>query len=155
MAHAPRRADTFFNDLPFVFAALAARVPKPVRVTHAQITPGGSSLAEHADPSRTAGRLTKQVLTSEDGWDYVVLQDQSQTPGGGKDSALARPGVPRAKSEAALRRFYVPALRAANATPVLYSTWGRHDGDPLNAGARARIGPATPHRPPRRCSRRR
>ena len=74
------------------------------------------------------------MLAEAQGWDYVVLQDQSQTPGGGMDGdSGAGVGVAKARSIAALRAFYAPAISAARATPVLYSTWGRHGGDPYNA----------------------
>ena len=36
-------------------------------------------------------------------------------------------------SSKALVDFFLPRLVAANATAVMYSTWGRHDGDPPNA----------------------
>lgn len=76
------------------------------------------------------GKETRKMLAAE--WDYVVLQDQSQTPGGGRntDSGLG-PGVAKAEAEASLRGFYAHELKKA--TPVLFSTWGRHDGDPANA----------------------
>jgi len=74
------------------------------------------------------------MLSDPLGWDYLVLQDQSETPGGGKDSddGLKR-GVGQQRSIDALQSFFAPALRKANATAVFYSTWGRHDGDPVNA----------------------
>ena len=39
-------------------------------------------------------------------------------------------GEAKKRSEAALKGFFVPRL--GSATPVLYSTWGRRDGDPAN-----------------------
>tara|TARA_B110001452_G_C15147790_1_gene399547 strand:- start:168 stop:1007 length:840 start_codon:yes stop_codon:yes gene_type:complete len=125
---------TFFNDLPTMLATLAALAPTPINVSHLQVTPGGSSLADHANLSKAAGLETKLMLEAARGWDYVVLQDQSETPGGGRDTdAGEAPGVARDKAEAALSKFYAPAIAAAKATPVLYSTWGRHDGDSVNA----------------------
>ena len=125
---------TFFNDLPTMFATLAALLPSPINVTHLQATPGGSSIADHANASTTAGKETRMLLDAPGGWDYVVLQDQSQTPGGGRDGDSGEAaGVARSEAEATLRSFYAPVLAALQATPVLYSTWGRHDGDPLNA----------------------
>ena len=125
---------TYFNDLPKMLATLAALAPEPIQVTHEEVTPGGTSLTDHADLSIATGKKTKKMLDAEAGWNYVVLQDQSQTPGGGKngDSGLA-PGVAKAQAEEVLHSFFAPAIASADATPVLYSTWGRHDGDPLNA----------------------
>jgi len=125
---------TYFNDLPTVLATLAALTPARIDLRHSQVTPGGTSLADHANCSKASGAATAAMIAEAPGWDYVVLQDQSQTPGGGKDGDSGDGvGVARAKSIAALRAFYAPAIAAARATPVLYSTWGRHGGDPLNA----------------------
>ena len=60
------------------------------------------------------------------------LERHTRPMQGGRDGDSGEPpGVARGRAEAALKTFYAPRLRAANATPVLYSTWGRHDGDPL------------------------
>ena len=125
---------TYFNELPTVLATLAALTPARIKLHHASVTPGGSSLADHATRSKASGAATAAMLAEAPGWDYVVLQDQSQTPGGGMDGdSGAGVGVAKAKSIAALKAFYAPAIAAARATPVLYSTWGRHGGDPYNA----------------------
>ena len=125
---------TYYNELPTMLATLAALTPARVNMHHASVTPGGSSLADHADGSKASGVATAAMLAQPPGWDFVVLQDQSQAPGGGMDGdSGAGVGEARARSLAALRDFYAPAIAAARATPVLYSTWGRHGGDPYNA----------------------
>ena len=125
---------TYFNGLPTVLATLAALTPARLKLRHASVSPGGSNLADHANASKASGAATAAMLAEAQGWDYVVLQDQSQTPGGGMDGdSGAGVGVAKARSIAALRAFYAPAISAARATPVLYSTWGRHGGDPYNA----------------------
>ena len=125
---------TYFNDLPTMLATIAVAAKSPVRIIHDEVTPGGSSIFGHADPSTEAGMNTSRMLADPQGWNYVVLQDQSQTPGGGRDGDSGDPpGAARQKSEEALREFFAPRLTRLQATPVLYSTWGRHDGDPLNA----------------------
>ena len=64
-------------------------------------------------------------------WDYVVLQDQSQTPGGGqRGDGLWTLGEAKARSERALLNFYAPRIDAA---AVLYATWGHHSGDANNS----------------------
>ena len=64
---------TAVNGLPTVLAKLAESTLSPISVTVTQHTPGGATWAKHdADPAVDA--LIKQ------GWDYVVLQDQSQQP---------------------------------------------------------------------------
>jgi hypothetical protein len=64
---------------------------------------------------------------------FILHSDQSQTPGGGKvTSGSGLPvGEGKRRSMAAIAETFVPRL--AKATPVLYSTWGRRDGDPDNA----------------------
>eukprot|EP00656_Telonema_subtile_P000739 TRINITY_DN10359_c0_g1_i1.p1 TRINITY_DN10359_c0_g1~~TRINITY_DN10359_c0_g1_i1.p1 ORF type:complete len:210 (-),score=33.02 TRINITY_DN10359_c0_g1_i1:123-752(-) len=78
------------------------------------------------------GNLTRELIL--DSQDYLVLQDQSQTPGGGIDADAGLPaGVARALSLSALTSWYRPLLTETNTTVVLYSTWGRKTGDPPNA----------------------
>lgn len=74
------------------------------------------------------------MLADPQGWDVVVLQDQSETPGGGinGDSGLPK-GQGFQESSRALENFFRPRIAAAGARALLYSTWGRHDGDPPNA----------------------
>ena len=101
-----------------------------------------------------------QALLAEGGFDLVVLQDQSQTPGydvtavtqpdldaavadAEGDKPLRVPGSPagytggngalnRAESLGLLRSYYGPAIARGGARPVLYSTWGRQHGDEAN-----------------------
>lgn len=48
---------------------------------------------QHGNISSDVGIATASALANEHGWDYVVLQDQSETPGGGCDTdASLRPG---------------------------------------------------------------
>jgi len=123
---------TYFNDLPSMFANLSASAG--IQVMHSQVTPGGSSLFQHANLSLEMGKQTVKMLTDPLGWDYVVFQDQSQTPGGGRDTDDdLQPGVGQKLSIDALQKVFAPVVQRSQATSVLYSTWGRHDGDPQNA----------------------
>jgi hypothetical protein len=106
---------TYYHDLPLLLERLAASAPEPVTVSHDSVTVGGSSL------SRLAEDGSVQQMLEQD-WDYVVLQDQSQIPGG------ARP-ADRDLALASLELFYKPALHRIRAEALLYSTWGRRDGD--------------------------
>ena len=64
---------TGVNDLPSVVAALADTTQSPVRFDVAAHLPGGATWEQHdQDPAVTA------LLVQ--GWDFVVLQDQSQQP---------------------------------------------------------------------------
>eukprot|EP01065_Artemidia_motanka_P037003 TRINITY_DN45132_c0_g1_i1.p1 TRINITY_DN45132_c0_g1~~TRINITY_DN45132_c0_g1_i1.p1 ORF type:complete len:279 (+),score=80.44 TRINITY_DN45132_c0_g1_i1:58-894(+) len=121
---------TFFNDLPSMLANLSGA--GGVDIEHEQVTPGGSSIFQHANQSLQMGRDTAAMLSKS--WDFVVLQDQSETPGGGKDTDDSLgPGVGRQLSEAALKSFFAPRIASAGASAVLYSTWGRRQGDAPNA----------------------
>jgi hypothetical protein len=77
---------------------------------------GGWTLTRHLeDPG------VKQAITSRK-WDYVVLQEQSRLPTFDTDSAMYR------QHRNAVRQL-VDWIREADATPVLYQTWARRDGD--------------------------
>lgn len=123
---------TFYNDLPSLFAELCDSVS--ITVEHASVTPPGSSLYEKADFSLDIGKDTRQMLQDPRGWDFVVLQEQSQFAGGGKNRAAdLGPGEAKERTLASLQDVYVPLLEQANATAVLYATWGRANGDPRNS----------------------
>lgn len=127
---------TFFNDLPNMFSDLSVAADPPINVIHDQNTPGGSSLFEHANMSTEMGHKTAALLDDESGWDYVVLQDQSETPGGGRNTDRGLPlGVARSRTLDALPVFYNPHISRSGAKAVFYSTWGRRDPkeeDPKN-----------------------
>ncbi|MFT5124579.1 MAG: putative cupin superfamily protein [Kiritimatiellia bacterium] len=86
-----------------------------IDVEVAYLNPGGKTLAWHWEND------SKERILQGD-WDVVVLQDQSQTP--------AYPGLQESffKASTQLADF----IRAHDAKPVLYLTWGRKDGDRQN-----------------------
>ncbi|MBE5810522.1 MAG: SGNH/GDSL hydrolase family protein [Clostridiales bacterium] len=99
---------TFFHDLPEMVAELLnAEVKGNLR--------GGAYLHQHIDPSDELCAVTRKLLT-EERWDYVVLQDQSQGP-------ITHP-MEFTRAVAALSQM----IRAAGATPVLYETWAYEEG---------------------------
>ncbi len=81
------------------------------------ITPGGRTLAQHAQNPKTVARIR------EGDWDYVVLQDQSQTP------AIFPDKFKKAAAE------LDDIISKSSARTVFYQTWGRRDGDKRNAHA--------------------
>lgn len=81
------------------------------------IAPGGFTLTRHLESAVLHEKL------SEERWDFVVLQDQSQTP--------ALPGEHTGSFQTAVDEL-VALIRAGGAEPVLFETWGRRDGDKLN-----------------------
>ena len=78
------------------------------------ITPGGKTLAFHLANEAT----TKKI--QEGNWDFVVLQDQSQTPA----------VFPRKFEAAAVKLDKL--IDSSGAKTVFYQTWGRRDGDRAN-----------------------
>lgn len=99
---------TFYHDLPDMVAALLhAEVKGNLR--------GGAYLYQHIDPADELCDITRKLLT-EESWDYVVLQDQSQGP-------ITNPEeFNRAVAELS------GMIRAAGGTPVLYETWAYEEG---------------------------
>ena len=97
---------TYVNELPTVLASLASDVTSPVSVTVSEYAPGGATW-EDQDSDAAVGPLIQQ------GWDYVVLQDQSQQPwlyyGGIKPALLSLDAK----------------IKAAGAKTMLFMTWAR------------------------------
>ena len=118
---------TFYQDLPGMIESIVGSVGEPFGSE--SNTPGGSALWEHADPE-VYGEETGAMLARES-WDFVVLQDQSQSAGGGRvTSGTPLPlGECKRRALVALGEFFAPRLGGAR--PVLYSSWGRRDGDTL------------------------
>ena len=75
------------------------------------ITPGGKTLEFHLKTASTVKKIR------EGNWDFVVLQDQSQTPA----------VFPKKFEAAAIGLDKV--IDASGAKTVFYQTWGRKDGD--------------------------
>lgn len=99
---------TYYHDMPQILSALlGAEV-----VAH---TRGGAALAEQLNPETEMGAKTLRAL-AEEKWDYVILQEQSNTP------ALHRAAFQR--SAAALCKL----IRESGATPVFYATWAYREG---------------------------
>ncbi len=78
------------------------------------ITPGGKTLEFHLNNQGTVQRI------ADGNWDYVVLQDQSQTPA----------VFPKRFRDAAIELDKL--IDDAGAKTVFYQTWGRRDGDKAN-----------------------
>lgn len=111
----------YSNDLPALLTQLAASLGETV-IT-AQSTPGGHTFNLHTQNTAT------QALLAQGGWDFVVLQEQSQLP-----------SFPLAQVEAECFPFaaqLVQQARAASpcAEPVFMMTWGRENGDAQNCAS--------------------
>jgi len=93
-------------------------------VTSVAVHPGGASWVDHLDAMYTPGTPQSQAVAKLD-WDWWVLQEQSQIP-----------GFPMGQSDRDASGEALLALvedgSAQGASPVLFLTWGRRDGDPHN-----------------------
>ncbi len=104
---------TAVNDLPGVFARLAAAGGSPVETE--VVAPGGVTLADHATAVET-----REALGSVP-WSWVVLQEQSQVP-----AATASRVAGMAPATATL----ADRIRAVGGRPILLETWAHRDGRP-------------------------
>lgn len=95
-------------------AKLFAASPEGKKVTLEFITPGGKTLEFHLNNSSTVEKIT------DGDWDFVVLQDQSQTPA----------VFPDKFRDAA--RDLDNIIDKSGGMTVFYQTWGRRDGDKMN-----------------------
>ena len=81
-------------------------------------TSGGKDLAFHLADSQVTKKINSQK------WDFIVLQEQSQKSGlGEKFSQSFHESV----------ASFSKIIRKAGATPALYLTWGRKNGDKRNS----------------------
>lgn len=84
--------------------------------TFAYISPGGRTLVQHSQNPDVIKKI------KEGKWDYVILQDQSQTP--------AIPNLKKGFLTAS--EMLCKVIKESGAKPVFYMTWGRRDGDKHN-----------------------
>ncbi|MEM7475755.1 MAG: DUF4886 domain-containing protein [Planctomycetota bacterium] len=78
------------------------------------IAPGGCTLARHLQNGKTVEKIAQQE------WDFVVLQEQSQTP-----AVFREKFIDSAKALDDL-------IKRTGAKTLFYQTWGRRDGDKQN-----------------------
>ena len=109
---------TFYNDMPTqFFQKIAERAGYQVQVS--SITKGAHTLEKFADPDDSFGVLVAEELNEQYAgqYDYVVLQEQSFRPVG-EEAPLFYDAV----------RNLTERIRAVDAEPVLYATWGYKEG---------------------------
>ena len=109
---------TEVNNLPQMTATIAQSMGD--QLTYGSNTPGGCTFAQHCVNQSMS-------LIRQGDWDIVVLQEQSQLP-----------SFPQQQVENEVfpyARQLVDAIYASNhcAEPMFYMTWGRKNGDQLNA----------------------
>ena len=106
---------TYVNDLPTMFSELSRSGGHKVEVS--TVAEGGFTLADHVNSAQFSEALTSNQ------WDYVVLQEQSQTPS--VEYLRINFMYPAA-------RTLVKQIRAVNAQPLFFSTWAHRGGFPEN-----------------------
>jgi len=99
-----------------IFAKFAKAGGYPVKVV--SITKNAYTLQQFADPADTYGAQVETALTGTKKYDFVFLQEQSVRPAGST-----------APDFYAAVRNLTERIRATGAIPVLYSTWGRKEGN--------------------------
>lgn len=107
---------TSVNDLPQLVRTVLQNTGDEYVISSS--TPGGCTFANH---------LTQSIsLIQQGGWDYVILQEQSQLPSF-PDNQFMYESYPYAQQLCQQIRTYSP-----DAQIIFYMTWGRENGDQQN-----------------------
>jgi hypothetical protein len=112
---------TYVNDLPGTLSALATSMGDTLNFDSNAI--GGATLQTHCTNAATLAKL--QIP----GWDYVVIQAQSQEPSF-DPTQVAVETYPYAKTLDSLVHVSNPC-----AETIFFMTWGRKNGDASNCAA--------------------
>ena len=109
---------TEYNNLPQMTAEVARNMG--YEMDYSSNTPGGCTFSQHCTNQ-------SMNLIRQGGWDFVVLQEQSQYP-----------SFPQSQVEAEVFPYAAQLVEAVYesspcAEPMFYMTWGRRDGDQGNA----------------------
>lgn len=112
---------TFYNTLPALVNDIAQSHGDTV--IHSSSTFGGAQLVQHAT------RATTLNLIRQGGWDFVVIQEQSQKPSF-PDAQVATDVYPYAAQLNDSILYYNPC-----AETVFFMTWGRKNGDQQNCAS--------------------
>jgi hypothetical protein len=103
---------TYVNDLPSTFAKLSQSSGRPVQTD--MVANGAETLAQHAASPDDASKIASQ------GWSYVVLQEQSDTPAYSRADWYIYPSA----------QTLVVKAKAVGATSMLFMTWAHKAGEP-------------------------
>ena len=106
--------NSYTGNLRAPFCEMMAEIDSGARLEFK--TGGGWTLKRHVEDSETRESIAHHA------WDVVVLQEQSRVPTFSQESKAY------GDHRAAIRTL-AGWIREAGATPVLYETWGRRNGD--------------------------
>jgi len=112
---------TYVNDLPIMLSSIATSTGDSL--IYQSNAPGGYSLQGHSTNQVSLG------LIQQGGWDYMVLQEQSQKPSW-PISQVMNEVYPYAK--ALCNTFY---NNNPCSKPLFFMTWGRKNGDASNCAS--------------------
>ena len=107
---------TSVNNLPALVDSVARSAGQ--KITHSVNAPGGCTFAQHCQNQ-------SMTMIRQGGWDYVVLQEQSQLP-----------SFPQGQVEQECLPYgaqLAQAVADAGGRAMFYMTWGRKNGDQQNA----------------------
>lgn len=107
---------TSVNDLPNLVSQIYSAAGETL--DYSMSAPGGFTFQQHCSASLP--------YIQQGGWDYVVLQEQSQLPSFPINQFMQE-SYPYAQELCSLIRQYNPDVKI-----VFYMTWGRKNGDPQN-----------------------
>lgn len=111
---------TYVNDLPNLLRQLSESHGDTITVD--SYAPGGYTFQQHSADANALAKI------AQGGWDYVILQEQSQRPSF-PPGQVATEVYPYAKTLDSLIHVSSPC-----AETVFYMTWGRKNGDAGNCG---------------------
>lgn len=111
---------TDVNNLPEMVKAMALSTGDQLFVQ--SVTPGGTTFRQHSTYQPTLAAI------ATGGWDYVVLQEQSQLPSF-PTSQVATEMYPFAAALDSIIKVSNPCAKT-----MFYMTWGRKNGDAANCG---------------------
>lgn len=112
---------TDVNDLPLIVSKLAQSTGD--NLVYSKNTPGGQTLQGHSTNSASISFI------QQGGWDYVVLQEQSQRPSFPMSQVMVEV-FPYAASLSNTIIQYNPCAK-----PLFFMTWGRKYGDASNCAS--------------------
>jgi hypothetical protein len=115
------------NDLPDIVGALLEEAaPTWNEVERRKLTGGGWTLAQHAAELSTGpNNHTESLVDAASVYDFVILQEQSQTAGFDPSAGTWQASLAAAVDLNA-------AIRDHGAETLFFLTWGRRDGDNQN-----------------------
>jgi hypothetical protein len=109
---------TYYNTLPAMVASMATSTGDTL--THDSHTLGGYTLQNHTNNATSTNKI------AAGGWDFVVLQEQSQLPSFSIGQVQTQV-FPYARTLDSLINLHNPCGET-----VFYTTWGRENGDAAN-----------------------